>query len=220
MFVGTCLHTHMHSHLHLERLSDGLCWFKALFLASLAMNWLQLLLWPGDSLTVWRDPPPPGLTLVELLLVSTVWGRQWYFVALKLTGRRRRRGEEENKEQRRRRQAIHQTMWIVSQHHLMTALNGWEMTPEVLQRQNMCFNVQLYGYIVVIRIIITIKKTPIINLCSVFSVLFLHYSYFMHHKVLSTTGFRNCLFYTVVVLFCINLYMLSLHISWEQFTGK
>lgn len=35
-----------------------------------------------------------------------------------------RRGEEENKKQRRRRQAIHQTMWIVSQHHLMTALNG------------------------------------------------------------------------------------------------
>lgn len=33
---------------------------------------------------------------MELLPVSTVWGRRWYFIVLKLTGRRRRRREEEN----------------------------------------------------------------------------------------------------------------------------
>lgn len=48
-------------------------------------------------LSVQRDPPPPGLTLVELLPVSTVWGRQWYFIVLKLIGRRKRSREENTK---------------------------------------------------------------------------------------------------------------------------
>ena len=56
-----------------------------------AISWLWPLLWPWDSLAICRDPPPPSLALVELLLVSIVWGRQWYFIVLKLIGRKRRR---------------------------------------------------------------------------------------------------------------------------------
>lgn len=109
---------HTPSHTHTERHSGSLCRLTALsshvisiinnafpcslsLLAlvtkTLAICWLWPLLWPWDSFTIWRIPPPSGLTSVELLPVSTVWGKQWYFIVLKLTGKRRRKEEENTK---------------------------------------------------------------------------------------------------------------------------
>lgn len=183
------------------------------------MSCLQPLLWPGDSLTVQRDPPLPGLTLVELLLVSTVWGRQWYFVALELIGRRRREEEHTKAEgEEAGNTSDNVDCFPASFNDYFEWLRNYTRSLTKAEYMFQCIIIWLYcshkdNYH-------NLKKPQIINLCSVCSVLFLHYSYFMHHKVLSTTGIGNYLFYIVVVLFCINLYMLSMHISQEQFTAE
>lgn len=176
----------------------------ALVTKVVAIRWLWPLLWPWDSLTDWRDPPPPGLALVELLLVSTVWGREWYFLVLKLIGRRRR--EEENTKAEG--EEVGNTADDVDR--FLASFNGCF---EWLRNDTRSFTKAEYVFQC---IIIWLQCSDMDNYHHFkksfnplfFSFFFLlyyyYYSYFMDHKVLSTTGFGNYFFHFVIIFFILH----------------